>query len=92
MVRVTVDLPSLLARFVQGERRLSVEAESVGGALEALVRDHPSLGVHLFDEGGGLRQHVLCFHNETNTRWLESLEVPLAPGDRIAILQAVSGG
>lgn len=92
MAQVTVELPSLLARFLDGERRVALEAESLAGALEALVREHPALGVHLFDEAGGLRQHVLCFHNRTNTRWLESLEVPLAAGDTIAILQAVSGG
>ena len=39
-----------------------------------------------------LRQHVLCFHNETNTRWLDSMAVPLTDGDTITILQAVSGG
>ena len=48
--------------------------------------------MHLFDETGGFRQHVLCFHNETNLRWLESDEVPVADGDRLTVLQAVSGG
>jgi molybdopterin converting factor small subunit len=35
---------------------------------------------------------VLCFHNRTNTRWLQSLDVPVAEGDTLTILQAVSGG
>jgi len=43
-------------------------------------------------EKGTFRQHVLCFHNQTNVRWLDELEVPLADGDTIAIHQAVSGG
>ena len=73
-------------------REVAVEAGSLADALRRLVDAHPPLAVHLFDESGGLREHVLCFHNETNTRWLDSLAIELAPGDRIAILQAVSGG
>ena len=79
--------------FEAGMRRsVALEAESLGGALTALTRRHPALEVHLFDDGGGLRQHVLCFHNDVNSRWLDSMDVPLAEGDRITILQAVSGG
>ena len=92
VARVTIALPTLLARFTAGEREVAVEAGSLADALRRLVDAHPPLAVHLFNESGGLREHVLCFHNETNTRWLDSLEVELAPGDRIAILQAVSGG
>ncbi len=32
------------------------------------------------------------FHNEDNTRWLDSLAVPVREGDTLTILQAVSGG
>ena len=94
MARVTVELPSLLAPLFREEQegRVPVEAETVAGALRALIERHPGLRTHLFDETGSLRQHVLCFHNETNTRWGDALEAPLADADRIRILQAVSGG
>ncbi len=92
MPQVTIELPSLLGPIVNDERSIPIDADSVGGALRALVKRHPALEVHLFDEHGDLRQHVLCFHNDTNTRWLESIEVPLAEKDTITILQAVSGG
>ncbi|MHC4827051.1 MAG: MoaD/ThiS family protein [Planctomycetota bacterium] len=85
-------LPSLLGPVVNGVHSVGVEGNTVSEVLAALVDRHPALAVHLFDETGGFRQHVLCFHNETNTRWLESLEVPVADGDTITILQAVSGG
>jgi molybdopterin converting factor small subunit len=61
-------------------------------AVVALVEAHAALRVHLFDEAGSLRPHVLCFHNGTNTRWRESLDAPLHDGDRLTIMQAVSGG
>ncbi len=92
VVQVTVHLPSMLGPIVDGQRSIPVEAETIGGALRAVIDRHPGLEVHLFDETRGLRAHVLCFRNETSTRWLESLEEPVAEGDRITILQAVSGG
>ena len=92
MPQVTVALPSLLAGIVGGARTLPIEAETLAGALDELVRRYPALKVHLFDESGAFRQHVLCFHNEESTRWLGILDRPLAAGDVITIMQAVSGG
>lgn len=92
MAEVTVRLPGLLASLVEGRNTICVEADTVRGALDELLRRHPALAVHLFDEAGRLRQHVLCFHNQTNTRWVEDLSVPVAVGDVITIRQAVSGG
>ena len=92
MASVTVELPSLLDHVVDGDRSVALDAESLRGALDALVERHPGLAVHLFDETGGLREHVLCFHNDTNTRWLDSIDVPLSDGDTVSIIQAVSGG
>ncbi len=92
MASVNVELPSLLSAIANGACTIPLEAESLGGVLHALVERHPQLAVHLFDETRNLRQHVLCFHNGTNSRWLESLDVPVADGDTITILQAVSGG
>ncbi len=92
MPQVTVALPSLLAGIVAGARTLPIEADTLAGALDELVRQYPALKIHLFDESGAFRQHVLCFHNEESTRWLQSLDRPLAAGDVITIMQAVSGG
>jgi adenylyltransferase/sulfurtransferase len=89
---VTIQLPSLLSRVVDVPAAIRVEAGTLADALAALTAAHPGLRVHLLDEEGGLRQHVLCFHNDTNSRWLPSHDVPLADGDTVTILQAVSGG
>lgn len=89
---MTVILPDLLCSLLSLPRRSSVEAATLQAALGALVERHPALGGHIFDESGGLRQHVLCFHNQTNSRWLDGRDPPLAEDDSITILQAVSGG
>lgn len=87
----TVELPGLLAG-VLGVREIPVRAATPLAALRAAVAAHPALHVHLFDESGALREHVLCLHDGVNTRWAGALEAPLRGGDRIVVMQAVSGG
>ncbi len=92
MAHVTIELPTLLHRFADDQSTVAVEADSLRGALGQLTAKHPAMQVHLFDESGSLREHVLCFHNDTNTRWMDTPDVPVGDGDRLTIMQAVSGG
>jgi len=92
MARATLELPSLLRNVLGGRDTFEVEGETVDEALEHAYSQVPGLRVHLCDESGRLRQHVLCFHNDVNTRWIRGGSPRLADGDRITILQAVSGG
>jgi sulfur-carrier protein len=89
--RVSITLPRLLEPAVGPIRRVDLEASSVGEAIEALLRRHPTLRVHLFDEQGTLRRHVLCFLDGSQTR-LEDREAKLEGATEITFLQAVSGG
>ncbi len=92
MAIIEVRLPGLLAQIMGGSKRLEVEADTVRGAVDRLLIEYPILKVHLFDESGELRPHVNLFHNETNTRWLSSMDVPVQSGDALTVMQAVSGG
>ncbi len=92
MAKVTLELPTMLANVSGGARRVEIEGRTCKEALEDAFRRHPALKVHILDEAGELRRHVLCFHNEINTRWEETLDRELADGDTLTILQAVSGG
>lgn len=89
-MKIDVTLPGLIADSV-GWRHLTIDADTVADALMAL-RKHPQVGPLVFDDAGRVRQHVLVFHNDTATKHMDSLDVPLKPGDRIAVVQAVSGG
>ena len=89
---VTVQLPAVLAQMVEGQRLFEVHGSTIGEALGDLVSQRPGLRVHLFDESGGLRPHVLCFHNEEYARGIEGLNWSVAPGDRLTILNSVAGG
>ncbi|HEY5564741.1 MAG TPA: MoaD/ThiS family protein [Rhodothermia bacterium] len=85
-------MPSLLTSLLGIPKTVQVSGDSVYQAIEDLCVRWPSLAVHLFDESGSFREHVLCFVNDTNTRDVEASEYFLGDGDVITILQAVSGG
>lgn len=91
MGRVNVSLPRLLEPAVGAVRRVDIEGTTVDEAIKALLELHPTLAVHLFDETGALRPHVLCFVNGGQTR-LEDRGNMLEDGAEITFLQAVSGG
>ena len=67
-------------------------AGSVRGVLDELERRYPALHRCICDETGAVRRHVNLFVNASNIRDLEGLDSPLAPGDVVTILPAVSGG
>jgi sulfur-carrier protein len=92
MAKITVSVPRMLTSFTDGKRRFNVEAVTVAGALVAAEKAYPMLRIHLFDETGGVREHVQIFVNSTDCRDLPSLREPVKDGDEIIVLQAISGG
>jgi molybdopterin synthase sulfur carrier subunit len=92
MSAATVRIPSLLADVGDGRKEVSVEAGTVGEALDALFAALPQLRVHVFDETGSVRPHVSVFHDGLAARDAAGLASPLQPGAVVTVLQAVSGG
>ena len=89
MATVEVTIPRMLADLVRGPRSFTVEGETVDGVLASVIGRHPELRVHIFDEQATVRRHVSCFHNDAVVR---DGSAPVTDGDRLVILQAVSGG
>ena len=71
---------------------LAVAATNVREAVAALEALAPGIGYYLCDERGRLRPHVNAFVNHDLIRDRRGLSDPLAPGDNLHILQALSGG
>jgi molybdopterin synthase sulfur carrier subunit len=91
-VQIEVTIPSLLSDCAGNQTSFLLDAGTLTEALRRMVEQYPLLRVHLYDEGEQLRRHVLIFYNEESIAWLDRLDLPLQPGDRLHVLQAVSGG
>lgn len=90
--RVLVRLPRVLADLTGCERKMWVSGSTVAQALDDLIRQHPALGLHLFDDTRALRRHVLCFRNEVAVQSRAELEQPLRDGDQLTLVNSVAGG
>lgn len=91
-MEMEVNLPALLRDSTGGRDTLTVAGATLREALDNLLDGYPLLRVHLYDEAGKLRRHVLLYYNGESLAWLGSLDTPLRPGDRLDVVQAVSGG
>jgi molybdopterin converting factor small subunit len=92
MAAVTISVPRMLTTFTDGNRRFTVVAETMSGALTAAENLYPMLKGHVFNEKGEVREHVQVFLNATDSRQLPSLDQAVKEGDEIIVLQAISGG
>jgi molybdopterin converting factor small subunit len=66
----------------------TVEAASVAGALDRVFADNARLRGYILDEQGRLRRHVVLYRNGDKV----PLDAPLAAGDELYVMQALSGG
>jgi molybdopterin synthase sulfur carrier subunit len=94
-VRVTI--PQALRSLCGSEGRLRdgqlcISAHDVRALLAELARQHPQVHTRVCDERGEPRPHINVFVNDDHIRARAGLDTPLAAGDSVAILPAVSGG
>ena len=88
---IEVSVPSMLKSCTGGQSLFTLEAETLREAIHKLV-EVPYCGCTSTTSGENNAPHVLLYYNEENIKWLESLDVALQKGDRLTVLQAVSGG
>lgn len=93
MPGVTIHLPSPLRKLVQGQRTVTVEADTVLSALRALNEYDSSMSSRLLDSNGtDIRQFVRVFVNGQDIRTMGGPEVSLSDGSEINIVTAFAGG
>jgi adenylyltransferase/sulfurtransferase len=92
-VHVIIRVPAPLRELTGGADQVQVGPGTVADSLEALVRAHPRLRRHLFDERDGLRGYVNVFVNETEVRNLAGGDsTMLHAGDVLTIVPSIAGG
>ncbi len=89
---ITLHVPGALRPYCGGAAELSLAASSVRAVLQELERSQPSLYRNICDETGTVRRHLNVFVNADHVRRREGIDTPLAAGDEVTILPAVSGG
>jgi molybdopterin converting factor small subunit len=89
---IKVLIPGPLRSLTGGAGEVEVDAETVGGLIQALESRHPGIGQRLLDPAGRLRGYVRVFVNERDVRGLQEAATPLAAGDTVAIVPAIAGG
>lgn len=88
----TIHIPIPLQKLCDNQGRLETSEKTVGGALDEMFAQYPSVQDRLTDENGHLRKSLNIYVNEENIRFLENLRTPLKDGDEVTILPAISGG
>ena len=93
-MEIEISVPSLLSGCTGGRTRFTISAgaDDLDGAIRSLFESYPLLRRHVCDEQDRIRRHVLLFHNEERVFRVEETGIPLRPGDRLQVLQNVSGG
>src|SRR5919202_2027884 len=89
---VTVFIPTALRQFAGDRAEVSVEAGTVGEALERVTGEHAELRRHLYSEQGALRNFVNVYVNDEDIRASQRLETPVKEGDTISIVPSIAGG
>jgi molybdopterin/thiamine biosynthesis adenylyltransferase/rhodanese-related sulfurtransferase/molybdopterin converting factor small subunit len=89
---VTVFIPTALRQFAGDRAEVSVEAATVGEALDKVMGEHAELRRHLYSEQGALRNFVNVYVNDDDIRHAQRLDTPVKEGDTVSIIPAIAGG
>lgn len=85
----TVHIPSPLLSYTGGAQRVQAEGESLRTLVDGLDSRFPGLRFRIVDEQGRIREHIRFFVDGDLVR---DLSQPLAQGQEVHILCALSGG
>ena len=89
---VSIALPTALRSFAGGASSVSVDADTAGAAIDALLDQHPGLKKHLRAEDGKLRTFINIYLGEDDIRHLQREQTPLKAGDQLLIVPSIAGG
>ena len=89
---VQVKFTSHLYRFFPGLTELNVEGQTIAEIVASLDEHYHGLADYVVDETGALRKHVNIFIGEDLIDDRKHLQDAVKPGDRVFIMQALSGG
>jgi sulfur-carrier protein len=82
-------LPGTLMPLFPGiQRHVEIEAPTVDAAVDELERRWPGVRDRLCEPGPRIRSHIHFYVDQHRA----TLDTPLAPGSRVDVIAAISGG
>jgi molybdopterin/thiamine biosynthesis adenylyltransferase/rhodanese-related sulfurtransferase/molybdopterin converting factor small subunit len=88
-----IHIPTPLRQFAGKQATVTVEAATVGQALDELTVVHPELKKHLYSEEGKLRAFVNVYLNDEDIRYLSEKEnTAVKESDSLSIIPSIAGG
>ncbi len=88
---VTVEFAASLRRHVDCVPQRVPDGD-LRGALDAALVAAPALAPYVFDDQHNVRKHVAVFINQEMLRERTQLDLILQDGDRVLVIQALTGG
>jgi molybdopterin converting factor small subunit len=88
---VYVNIHRTHRNYTDGLNRVSVEGQTVGDCLKALIQKYPGLRTILFSQTGALRNHFEIYLN-AESAYPDELKKPVSDGDEIYITALLAGG
>ena len=92
---IAIRLPGVLRPLADGAATVHVPVDgpvTMRDVLDRLATSHPGVHARVVDERGAVRRHVNVFVGDESIRLTGVLSTPVAPGDDVWIIPAVSGG
>jgi sulfur-carrier protein len=89
---VRVRIPPVLRAATNGAYELKVRGDTIREALDDAAKRMPALKLHLFDEAGRIRHHIICIHDDCVVRANEMASRAVRTGDEIVLANAFAGG
>ena len=91
-MNVSVHIPTALRSFTDRQSTVTVDADNVDGALQALTTTYSGLAKHLRDGQGKLRSFVNVYLGEEDIRYLDGEDTAVADGATLTIVPSIAGG
>ena len=88
---VRVEFAASLRRHVECAPQ-NVAAGSLRAVLDAALLAAPEMAHYVYDDQRMVRKHVAVFVNKTMLLDRQDLGQPLADGDQVLVIQALTGG
>jgi molybdopterin converting factor small subunit len=90
---MNIHIPTPLRVYSDKQDTVTVNATTVGEALNALTAKHPDLKKHLYSEEGRLRSFVNVYLNDEDIRYLPEKEsTKVNEKDALSIIPSIAGG